>query len=443
MALPHDEIGAGAPPLLWSEVQKAFDKINDNFTALDLATGGDAVDLTNLGSSIIPRVTETYDLGSETRKWKDLYLSGSSLYIGDAVITATDDTINLPVGSTIGGLRVDENYFKFIGVVGQPTIEADEGTDTLNLSAGSGIAITTVAETDTITFANTGVTRILTSTGISASTETGAVTLTNSGVTSIVAGFGMSVNSATGVVTVTNEGLAGLDAGLGITISERDPLTGKITVTNGQPNVPQLTFRSVAVTGQSTILSESTADTLTLEASGNGLSIATNIISKTITLSNTGVHSLSVGSGLTASAGTGTISLSLDSTLFRNLEGDVVGSIFADDSTILVDGTNGRIVGPVFANVTGNVTGDLLGNVTGTVTGNVFTSLIDSSDSTAITVIPAVVFNSDVRVENDLNVIGGRVFGRVVAVDQLLQNIKTIAAASADFAAFKAAIAVL
>ena len=443
MALPHDEIGAGAPPILWSEVQKALDKINDNFTALDLATGGAAVDLTNLGSSVIPRVTETFDLGSETRKWKDLYLSGSSLYIGDAVITATNDTINLPVGSTIGGLRVDESYFKTIAVSGQDSVVADEGTDTLTLASGTGVSIATDATTDTITFANTGVTGILTGTGISASSETGSVTLSNTGVTSIVAGFGMSVNSATGVVTVTNEGLAGLDEGLGITISARDPLTGKITVTNNQPNVPQLTFRSVAVTGQSTILSESTADTLTFETSGNGLSIATNIISKTITLSNTGVHSLSVGSGLTASAGTGTISLSLDSTLFRNLEGDVIGSVFADDSTMLVDGTNGRIVGPVFANVTGNVTGDLLGNVTGTVTGNVFTSLIDSADSTAITVVPAAIFNSDLTVENNLNVTGGTVFGRVDAVDQLLQNIKIIAAASADFDEFKAAIAAL
>mgnify|MGYP001172282009 CR=1 FL=1 len=37
---------------------------------------------------------------------------------------------------------------------------------------------------------------------------------------------------------------------------------------------------------------------------------------------------------------------------------DLKGSIFADDSTLLVDGISGRIVGPVHANVTGNVTGN-------------------------------------------------------------------------------------
>jgi len=448
MALPYNEIGVGAPPLLWSEVQEAFDKINDNFTSLDLATGGTAVDLTSLGSSVIPRITETYDLGSTSKKWKDLYLSGSSLYIGDAVITATDNTINLPVGSTIGGLRVDENYFKFISVAGQTTIEADQGTDTLNLSTSTGIAITTNADTDTITFANTGVTGILTSTGISASSGTGSVTLTNTGVTSIVAGFGMSVNAATGIVTVTNEGLAGLDAGLGITISARDPLTGKITVTNNQPNVPQLTFRSVAVPGQPTILSESTADTLTIEKSGDGLSITTNIISKTVTVSNTGVHSLAVGTGLTASAGTGTINLSLDAVLNRNIvgnvDGDLTGSVFSDGSTMLIDGTNGVIVGPVnttTVEASGTIEGNIIEAFASVRTPVLFTSLIDSQDSSAITVTPKTIFSSDVDVENDINIIGGRLFGRVNAVDQLLVNIKAAAASSADFAAFKAAIA--
>lgn len=38
--------------------------------------------------SIIPAVDSAYDLGSASNKWKDLYLSGSSIYIGDQVITS-------------------------------------------------------------------------------------------------------------------------------------------------------------------------------------------------------------------------------------------------------------------------------------------------------------------------------------------------------------------
>jgi hypothetical protein len=52
--------------------------------------------------------------------------------------------------------------------------------------------------------------------------------------------------------------------------------------------------------------------------------------------------------------------------------------------------------------VTGNLIGNVTGAVTGAVTGNIFTSLIDSADSSAITVTPAAVFSSDVTVENNL-----------------------------------------
>lgn len=54
-----------------------------------------------------------------------------------------------------------------------------------------------------------------------------------------------------------------------------------------------------------------------------------------------------------------------------NLVGDVQGSIFADDSTLIVDGTTGQIYGSLHGNVVGDVTGNLLGNVTGNVQGNV------------------------------------------------------------------------
>jgi len=63
---------------------------------------------------------------------------------------------------------------------------------------------------------------------------------------------------------------------------------------------------------------------------------------------------------------------------------DVQGSVFADDSALLVDAVNGLITGPM-ENPT----------ITGT---------IDSSDSSAITFAPAVVMNSDLTVENSLSV---------------------------------------
>lgn len=83
------------------------------------------------------------------------------------------------------------------------------------------------------------------------------------------------------------------------------------------------------------------------------------------------------------------------------------GSLFADDGSSapgqpLVDAISGTFNGNLVGNVTGNVSGNLTGNVNGSVTGNIFTNLIDSADSSLITVTPAIRFSSDVTVDNDL-----------------------------------------
>ena len=43
--------------------------------------------LTTVKGDIIPHLDSTYDLGDSTHKWKDLYLSGSTIYLGDTTIT--------------------------------------------------------------------------------------------------------------------------------------------------------------------------------------------------------------------------------------------------------------------------------------------------------------------------------------------------------------------
>ena len=53
--------------------------------------------------NIIPDADEAYDIGSSSLKFKDLYLSGSSLWLGAAQLTSTGPVFNLPAGSTIDG----------------------------------------------------------------------------------------------------------------------------------------------------------------------------------------------------------------------------------------------------------------------------------------------------------------------------------------------------
>ena len=57
---------------------------------------------------IIPDAQEAYDIGSPTNRFKDLYLSGSSLWLGMAQVTASGTAIDLPAGSTINGEPLGE-----------------------------------------------------------------------------------------------------------------------------------------------------------------------------------------------------------------------------------------------------------------------------------------------------------------------------------------------
>jgi len=57
-----------------------------------------------INTDVIPDANEAYDIGSAAARFKDLYLSGSSINLGGASITTnTAGGVNLPAGSTIDG----------------------------------------------------------------------------------------------------------------------------------------------------------------------------------------------------------------------------------------------------------------------------------------------------------------------------------------------------
>lgn len=66
---------------------------------------------------IVPDANEAYDIGSSSFKFKDLYLSGTSIYLGSAVITASGSAVNLPAGSTVDGTPIGSGGGVGSGVV--------------------------------------------------------------------------------------------------------------------------------------------------------------------------------------------------------------------------------------------------------------------------------------------------------------------------------------
>lgn len=57
-----------------------------------------------VGTDVIPNANEQFDLGSVTNRFKDLYLSGSTIYLGTSQISRNaSGGVNLPANSTIDG----------------------------------------------------------------------------------------------------------------------------------------------------------------------------------------------------------------------------------------------------------------------------------------------------------------------------------------------------
>lgn len=343
-------------------------------------------------NNIIPADTGIYNLGSFSKQWKEVHIEPSSdvpgsenngLWLGLAKIEGNGTVINLPVDSTVDGTKIidlDKTFFKEVQVDNENAVVADEFVDSLNLISGTAMQLTVDSSAESITFANTGVTQLAGSTGISVSAATGNITLSNTGVTSVgngstlpaglTVGSGIARDNTTGVVTFTNTGVIDLDDGFGITLS-RDDATGIVTVTNAAPAVN--TFGTFAVQGQADVQPDNTADTLEFIA-GYGIGITTDGTNDKITFA-------------------------FDSNV------DINGSVFADDSTLLVDGVMGRIVADVYANVfgnvTGNVTGDVTGNTTGYHTGDV-TGSVFADDSTKLVDAVDGTFNLDGSVSSNI-----------------------------------------
>lgn len=79
---------------------------SDSSTLLIDGTEGTIVLDGTIAGHVVPKANISYDLGSADYRFRDLYLSGSSIKLGDATITSTLTRVNLPAGSTVGGLSI-------------------------------------------------------------------------------------------------------------------------------------------------------------------------------------------------------------------------------------------------------------------------------------------------------------------------------------------------
>ena len=104
---------------------------NDSTLLLNALTG--AVNLNGtVKGHVIPSTNIAYDLGSSSFRFRDLYLSGSSIILGSATITATGSAVNLPAGSTINGSVIGTGAGVEAGMNYNINIVGDDSTLIIN-----------------------------------------------------------------------------------------------------------------------------------------------------------------------------------------------------------------------------------------------------------------------------------------------------------------------
>jgi hypothetical protein len=98
-----------------------FINVSSNLNVTNTATVGNLSVTANVTSNLIPNVSNTYTLGNATNMWKDLYLSGTSIYIGTQNITSNATTI--AVSNDFGA----NNFFATNNVSANGNVYANAG----------------------------------------------------------------------------------------------------------------------------------------------------------------------------------------------------------------------------------------------------------------------------------------------------------------------------
>jgi hypothetical protein len=379
MPLPNPNITPGAPPLRWDRVLEAFTQVNENFDSIAATISGGGgglspINFDTLDTNVSPAADNTYKLGAlGTNRWKSVFLaeyqdtpadSANGIYIGSAHIKGIGSHIDLPINSTIDGELLHQPYFNAIQVDNELRLEATATStpfgETVNLNSGTKIQLVVNSAGDSITFNNTGVTELAGTAGqIGISGTTGNITLTNLGVLSLTnvtalpagrtEGAGININASTGSgIKVTNTGVLSIVAGSAALTVNTDVATGIVTITNAAP--AGNTFGSIIVAGDTSF---------PIVANSPGANFKVN--------SGEGIT-------LTKDTTTDTLTITVDPVF------DLRGSVFADDSTVMVDAVSGTLRGIFIGSVFTDSSTQIIDGNTATVYGNIEATTLRTSE---------------------------------------------------------------
>lgn len=88
------------------QVLAADDSVVYNPVTREISAGPVSSTLITAQGNVIPGANVTHDIGTSALRFRELYLSSTGISVGDARITSTGNVINLPIGSTVGGIPI-------------------------------------------------------------------------------------------------------------------------------------------------------------------------------------------------------------------------------------------------------------------------------------------------------------------------------------------------
>ena len=307
------------------------DSFNGTLVADDSSVLVDAIDSKinldgTVKGNIIPNLNEAYDIGSASYKFKDLYLSGTSIYLGTANITASAGIVNLPAGSTVGGVEIGTAVSQDTAFIRdlQGSVFGDDSTVLVNsidniLSNGAVFleGDSLYSETNTLSLYGSSSSQTQVRFPFSAASTTGGDILTASGswnIVEILSGVGgdtptvdLTGGEVLGVINITGIQANGTDKGAAIG-AQVDPA--------GTPSASWIP--SKLFFGNSPDNSLATPVIMTFDSFGR---LAVNQQNAQATLDVNG-----------------------DAIIRGGLTADLTGSLFSDASTMIFDGTDGKLM---------------------------------------------------------------------------------------------------
>jgi hypothetical protein len=310
-----------------------------------------------INSDIIPDATNTYDLGSSSKKWAEIH---ATTFTGNITGNVTGNV----TGNTSGSSGSSTGNAATATVLATGRTVAMTGDGTWNSGSFNGSANVTAA----MTLANSGVTATSygSATAIPIITVDAKGRITTATTAAVSSDMAMAGDSGTGTITVGTDTFT-VAGGTGIATS----VSGD-TITVTATSDPTITLAG-AVTGSGTmtnlgnvsITTTATADpTITLAGDLSGAVTLTNLGNGTLTAT---IADDSVGaSELGSTIGTATALKALVVNSSKDIDlgsGDLTATI-----------VTASLTGNVTGNVAGNVTGNVVGDVTGDVTGNADTA---------------------------------------------------------------------